>query len=213
MSRERLRIAIPKGRLQSPVVEFFRAAGLDVPDQREIDSRRLVFTKEWYEWIFVKDGDVPTYVEFGAADAGVSGFDQILEHEADVYLPFEFPFGRCRMMLISTADAPPIEHCAAIATKYPRFTRAYMRRRALHGDVIALQGSVELAAVLNLSPWIIDLVETGETARIHGLVPREAIAEVAPRLAVNRTSDRLKRTAVQQLVAAVRGVAAEEVTA
>lgn len=203
MSTERLRIAIPKGRLQTDVLDFFRNGGLEVPTSDELASRRLVFRKGGIEWIFVKDGDVPVYVGHGAADAGVAGLDQILEHEPDVYQPLELPFGRCRIMLIRAPDAPPLERCPVIATKYPRLTRSYLRRRGLHNDVIALQGSVELAAVLNLSPWIVDLVETGGTARIHGLILEEEIHAVSPRLLVNRNSDRLKRSAIADVLAAV----------
>lgn len=199
----RLRIAVPKGRLQKDVIDTFRAAGLDVPTDEELSSRRLVFVKPDIEWILVKDGDVPVYVEFGAADAGVAGFDQILEQQPDVYQPVELPFGRCRMMLIRTEDAPPLARCSVIATKYPRLTRSFLRERGVHAEVVALQGSVELAAVLNLSPWIVDLVESGETARIHGLILHEEIAAISPRLIVNRNSVRLKKDRMTRFIEAV----------
>jgi ATP phosphoribosyltransferase len=209
---KRIRVAVPKGRLQCDVLEVFKRAGLDVPTEEELSSRRLVFAKKDIEWIFVKDGDVPVYVEFGAADAGVAGFDQVLEQEPNVFQPVEFPFGRCRMMLIRTEAAPAIDKCPVIATKYPRLTRAFLRSRGLNADVIALQGSVELAAVLNLSPWIVDLVESGETARIHGLILHEEIAAISPRLLVNRNSIRLEKAAmsafIESIENALRGVPA-----
>ncbi|HXI13903.1 MAG TPA: ATP phosphoribosyltransferase [Thermoanaerobaculia bacterium] len=192
MTRRGLRIAIPKGRLQPGALETFAAAGLDVPDAADLASRRLLFTRGGIEWIVVKDGDVPVYVEFGSADAGISGLDQILEHEADVYQPVELAFGRCRMMLIGSPDAPPLTRGVAstIATKYPNVTRRFLRERGFHLDIVPLQGSVELAAVLNLAPYIVDLVETGETARVHRLRLLETIAEIRPHFIVNKSSYR-----------------------
>src|ERR1700694_844605 len=111
-----LRIAVPKGRLQDRVLALFGEAGYDVPAELELRSRRLVFQRDGIEWIFVKDCDVPVYVEHGAADAGIAGLDQILEHECTAYQPVEFPFGRCRMMLI----ARPGASLTKIATKHQR---------------------------------------------------------------------------------------------
>lgn len=197
-----LRIAVPKGRLLGPVLERFRANGLDVPSDADLASRRLVFQKDSIEWIVVRDGDVPVYVEYGAADAGVAGLDQILEHGSDVYQPVEFEFGRCAMMLIAAPGAPEIGDSpgAPLATKYPSIARRYLAERRLHLEIVPLQGSVELAAVLRLAPYIIDLVETGETIRIHELRPMETIVQVAPRLIVNKSSWRMGRAGVRALV-------------
>src|SRR5438105_15383832 len=118
-----MRIAIPKGRLQDKALGVFAGAGYDVPDDADLKTRRLVFDRGGIEWIFVKDCDVPVYVEHGAADAGVAGFDQILEHDCGAYQALDLPFGRCRMMLIAAPGAPPLKK---IAQKCPSGTRPYL---------------------------------------------------------------------------------------
>jgi ATP phosphoribosyltransferase len=204
-----MRIAIPKGRLQDKTLAIFAAAGYAVPTTAELATRRLVFNGAGIEWIFVKDCDVPVYVEHGAADAGVAGLDQILEHESTAYQPVEMPFGRCRMMLIAAPDAPPL---TTVATKYPRIARHYLDRRAARAEVIPLGGSVELAAVLHLTSHVIDLVETGETARIHHLVLQDLVAEISPWLVIGRDAYRTAPAALRELIArvaeAVEGVPA-----
>lgn len=204
-----MRIAIPKGRLQEPALAMFAAAGLPVPSPAELATRRLVFNGRGVEWIFVKDRDVPVYVEHGAADAGIAGLDQLLEHESTASQPVTMPFGVCRMMLIAAPDERPLR---SIATKYPRIAHRYLEERGLRADVVALGGSVELAAVLALTTHVIDLVETGETVRIHNLVLQDTVAEIAPRLIVGRDICRTSPDRVQELVArvseAVEGVIA-----
>jgi ATP phosphoribosyltransferase len=195
-----MRIAIPKGRLQEPVLAVFAAAGYDVPTASELRTRRLVFARRDVEWIFVKDCDVPVYVEHGAADAGIAGLDQILEHGCSAYQPVELPFGRCRMMLIAAPNTPRLE---SVATKYPRIARQYLDSRAIHAEVIPLGGSVELAAVLQLTSHVIDLVETGETVRIHHLELQEEVAEITPRLIVGRTVYRTATQRMRELIARV----------
>ncbi len=198
-----MRIAIPKGRLQTPVLATFAAAGYDVPPQMDLITRRLVFTRGGIEWIFVKDCDVPVYVEHGAADAGIAGLDQILEHECSAYQPVELPYGRCRMMVIGAPGAPPLSNGARLATKYPRIARQYLDSRALHAEIIPLGGSVELAAVLRLTSHVIDLVETGETVRVHKLVLQDLVAEITPRLIVAKNFYRTSNPIVRELIARI----------
>ncbi|HUR81326.1 MAG TPA: ATP phosphoribosyltransferase [Thermoanaerobaculia bacterium] len=198
-----MRIAIPKGRLQDPVLATFAAAGYDIPTDADLKTRKLVFARGGVEWIFVKDCDVPVYVEHGAADAGVAGLDQILEHECTAYQPIELPFGRCRMMLIGAPGAPPLTDSAKIATKYPRIARQYCDSRALRCELVPLGGSVELAAVLRLTSHVIDLVETGETIRVHKLVEQDFVAEITPRLIVAKNVYRTNRNQVRELIARV----------
>ncbi|MEA2342684.1 MAG: phosphoribosyltransferase [Thermoanaerobaculia bacterium] len=195
-----MRIAIPKGRLQEPALAVFAGAGYDVPDDGDLKTRRLVFDRSGIEWIFVKDCDVPVYVEHGAADAGIAGLDQILEHECTAYQPVEFPFGRCRMMLIAAPGAPPL---TKVATKYPRITRQFLDARGVRAEVVPLGGSVELAAVLKLTSHVVDLVETGETVRVHHLELQEVIAEISPRLIVGKTFYRTEPKMVRELIARV----------
>jgi ATP phosphoribosyltransferase len=204
-----MRIAIPKGRLQDKTLAIFAAAGYAIPSNAELSSRRLVFNGGGIEWILVKDCDVPVYVEHGAADAGVAGLDQILEQESTAYQPVELPFGRCRMMLIAAPGAPPL---TKVATKYPRLARHYLERRGIRAEVVTLGGSVELAAVLRLTSHVVDLVETGETVRVHNLVLQDLVTEVAPRLIVGKDVYRTSAATVRDLIARV-AAAAQEVAA
>lgn len=204
-----LRVALPKGRLQDKVLRVFQAAGYDIPDEADLKTRKLVFTRGDVEWIFVKDCDVPVYVEHGAADTGVAGLDQILEHACTAYQPVEFPFGRCRMMLIGAPGAPQLtnDSPAKIATKYPRIARQYLESRALRAEIVPLGGSVELAAVLNLTSHVIDLVETGETARVHRLEMQDVVADIAPRLIVGRGVYRTETKRMRDMIARIEEAA------
>ena len=205
-----MRIAIPKGRLQNNTLALFAAAGYDTPTEADLASRKLVFRRGGIEWIFVKDCDVPVYVEHAAADAGVAGLDQILEHDSTAYQPVVLPFGRCRLMLIGAAGAPPLDQLTLpkIATKYPRIARTWLESRAIRAEIVPLGGSVELAAVLNLTTHVIDLVETGETVRIHKLVMQDLVAEVSPRLIVGKDVYRTAPAELRELVARVGAAAA-----
>ena len=201
-----MRIAIPKGRLQNDALRVFAAAGFDVPTETDLKTRKLVFRQpstangQLIEWIFVKDCDVPVYVEHGAADAGIAGLDQILEHECTAYQPVEFDFGRCRMMLIAAPGAPPL---TKIATKYPRIARQFLDSRGVRAEIVPLGGSVELAAVLELTSHVIDLVETGETVRVHKLELQELVAEISPRLIVGKSVYRRRPKEIRELIARV----------
>lgn len=200
-----MRIAIPKGRLQDAVLATFETAGYDVPTAADLRTRKLVFAREGIEWIFVKDCDVPVYVEHGAADAGVAGLDQILEHECTAYQAVELPYGRCRMMLIGAPDAPRLSRdaTAKIATKYPRIARQYLDANGLRAELVPLGGSVELAAVLSLTSHVIDLVETGETVRVHKLELQDFVAEITPRLIVSRNIYRIANKNMRELIARI----------
>jgi ATP phosphoribosyltransferase len=200
-----MRIAIPKGRLQDKVLATFAAAGYDVPDAADLKTRKLVFARGGIEWIFVKDCDVPVYVEHGAADAGVAGLDQILEHECSAFQALELPYGACRMMLIGAPNAPRLSRdvTAKIATKYPRIARQYLDARAFRAELVPLGGSVELAAVLSLTSHVIDLVETGETVRVHKLELQDLVAEITPRLIVSKNIYRTANKDVRELIARI----------
>jgi ATP phosphoribosyltransferase len=208
-----MRIAIPKGRLQNEVLATFAAAGYDVPTEADLRTRKLVFSRGGVEWILVKDCDVPVYVEHGAADAGIAGLDQILEHECSAYQAVELPYGRCRMMLIAAPGAPPLSDAAKIATKYPRIARQYCDSRLLHCELIPLGGSVELAAVLSLTSHVIDLVETGETVRVHKLQLQECITEITPRLIVAKNVYRTNNKQMRELISRVEETIHERILA
>jgi len=193
-----MRIAIPKGRLQDRTLESFTLAGYDVPTGADLRTRKLVFQRGGIEWIFVKDCDVPVYVEHGAADAGVAGLDQILEQNCSAYQPVEFGFGLCRLMLIAAPGAPPL---TAIATKYPRIARQWLEQRGMRAEVIQLGGSVELSAVLNLTSHVIDLVESGETVRVHKLELQELVTQISPRLIIGKNAYRTETARMRELIA------------
>jgi len=195
-----MRIAIPKGRLQDRALEVFASAGYEVPSDADLKTRKLVFDRGGIEWIFVKDCDVPVYVEHGAADAGIAGLDQILEHECSAYQPVEFAFGRCQMRLIAAPGAPPL---TKVATKYPRITRQFLESRSIRAEIVPLGGSVELAAVLKLTSHVLDLVETGETVRVHKLELQDVIAEISPRLIVGKNFYRTEQKTVRELIARI----------
>jgi len=200
-----LTIAIAKGRLQDAAFELFARAGIVVSDEM-LASRRLLVDDEAgrYSFIFVKPSDVPVYVEYGVADAGICGSDVLMESNADVHQPLDLGFGRCRLVVAGRADSATRGYnplaIARVVTKYPRITADYFQRRGMPIELIELSGSVELAPVLGLSDHIVDLVETGTTLRDNGLVAIDTIAEISARLVVNRANYQLKRGAVSALI-------------
>lgn len=207
-----LRIALPKGRLQKVIL---RALGERGPSESDLASRALVLTGRdpTLSFVLVKDPDIASYVERGAADLGVVGFDQLREHGGDVLEPVTTSFGKCRMCLCSRPDLN-LQGLAQrgilrVGTKYPKLAREALAPRGLIAEIIPLQGSVELAVMVDLADAIVDLVETGETLRANGLVVRETLFEVTARVVVNRASWRLKHAAVQSLLALVQPTAGE----
>jgi ATP phosphoribosyltransferase len=200
-STDLLRLAVPKGRLLDDVLRAFAAAGCEVPSPADLATRKLVFVQGGIEWILVKDCDVPVYVEHGAADAGVAGLDQIREHESTAHSLVEFPFGSCRMSLIGAANSQ--ERIREVATKYPRIARQYLDGRGLHAEIVALGGSVELAAVLQLTTHVIDLVQTGDTIRANGLAEQEVIMAVSPWLIAGRDSYRKQTKRIRDLASRI----------
>ncbi|MFY9556823.1 MAG: ATP phosphoribosyltransferase [Blastocatellia bacterium] len=202
-------IAISKGRLQDEALALFERVGIILPAEA-LNSRRLLVDDRSgsYSFIFVKPADVPVYVEYGVADAGVCGRDVLLESEADVHEPLDLGFGRCRLVVAGKQESASRGYnplgTARVATKYPRATVDYFQRRGIPVELIELSGSVELAPSLGLSEHIVDLVETGRTLRENGLVVLDTLAESTARLIVNRASYQLKRAAVADLIDALR---------
>lgn len=190
----RLRVALAKGRLYEPSVERFRRAGAALEGD---GGRRLLIPSSdpGIEFLVVKPADVPVYVEAGAADLGVTGTDVLRETGADVLEPLELGFGRCRLVVAAPADRPyprlPGGITPRVATKYPNLTRQHFGARGQPVDIVHVGGSVEVAPLLNLSHWIVDLVDTGNTLRANGLVERETILEVQAVLVANRASQKL----------------------
>jgi ATP phosphoribosyltransferase len=188
-------VALPKGRLQAPALERFRAAGI-VPDEEPGASRKLIIAAgRAARFVLLKDADVPLYVERGAADLGVCGLDQVLESGADLLTPLDFGFGKCRLCLAaprgSTVTAE-LGRSLRVASKYSRLATQWFQKRGVPVDLVRLSGSVELAAVSGMTDAIVDLVETGRTLEENGLAVVDELLQVSARLVVNRASYRLK---------------------
>src|SRR5262249_45524959 len=202
-------IALAKGRLQDEALVCFSRAGVVVSDEA-LASRKLLADDELgqFSFIFVKPGDVPVYVEYGVADAGICGRDVLLETQADVHEPLDLGFGACRLVVAGRAETAERGYnllaTARVATKYPRVAADYFQRRGVPVELIMLSGSVELAPVLGLSDHIVDLVETGRTLKDNGLVVIDTIAESTARLIVNRAAYHLKRATVADLIGQLR---------
>jgi ATP phosphoribosyltransferase len=184
-------------------VERFRQAGAEM---RGDSGRKLLIpsSNPAIDFLVVKPGDVPVYVESGAADLGVTGTDVLRETNADVLEPLELRFGFCRLVVAAPADAPypvlPGGVTARVATKYPRLAQAYFAAAGRPVDIIEVGGSVEVAPLLNLSHWIVDLVDTGSTLRANGLVERGTILQCGAVLVANRASQKLKLDAYLDLM-------------
>ena len=192
--RERLRIAITKGRLLEKSLELFERAGLDCSPVRD-PGRRLIHSIPDYplDVVLAKAPDVITYVEHGVCDLGIVGKDTILEKGGAFYEVLDLGFGRCRFALAvkEGSDFYGTYRTRRIASKYPEVARAFFEKKGMDVDPVKIEGSVELAPILGLADAIVDIVETGATLKANGLVPIETVAQVSARLIVNTASMKL----------------------
>ena len=204
-----LLVAIPKGRIARQLGARLARAGFD-PATFDESDRRLQRDAEVrghrVRFVMLKPDDVPTYVEHGAADAGVVGRDVLLERASDLYVPLDLGLGRCRMVVAAPAEPPPPRpgHIARVATKYPRIATAHFASRGAEVEVIYVQGSVETAPLVGLSDMIVDIVETGETLRQNGLVVQDTVCEVSAVLVANRVGMKLRRAEITALAECLR---------
>jgi len=203
-AKERLTLALPKGRLLDGALELLRELGVEGIDQ---GSRRLIFTddRSGLRMLFLKPVDIPAYVLYGAADVGIVGKDILLEQEPDVYEPLDLGFGFCRLVVaepreLQERDDPAKWSWVRVATKYPRLAEQYFTDRGVQVELVRLDGSVELAPLVGLAERIVDLVQSGETLRANGLVEVAEIARSTARLIVNRASMKTEHAAVNELV-------------
>jgi ATP phosphoribosyltransferase len=203
-----LTIALSKGKLLAGSEALFRRAGLPFPSG---EGRRLVVPIDGLRFLFVKDADVPTYVEYGVADCGVAGRDVLLEAASDVYEPLDLGFGRCRLV-VARPTGSGVDYARSatlrVATKYPRVAAAHFAGRGLSAEVVRLAGSVEIAPGLGLADCILDVVETGRTLEENGLEVMEEVAASSARLIVNRASYHARREAIAQILERLRGAPA-----
>src|SRR5689334_6021196 len=204
-----LTLALPKGRLLDPALELLRELGVTGIDP---DSRKLIFRDAGrdLEILLLKPADVPAYVTYGAADLGIVGKDILLEQEPDVYEPLDLGFGFCRLVVAETRelwerDDPAKWSWVRVATKYPRLTESYFSERGVQVEIVRLDGSIELAPLVGLAERIVDLVQSGETLRVNGLVEVAEITRSTARLIVNRAAMKTEHAAINRLIAQIRG--------
>jgi len=205
---EPLTLALPKGRLLDPALDLLRELGVDGVDQA---SRRLIFddTRAGLRLLFLKPADVPAYVTYGVAHLGIVGKDILLEQEPDVYEPLDLGFGFCRLVVAELRelwerDDPAKWSWVRVASKYPRLTEQYFSSRGVQVEIVRLDGSIELAPLVGLAERIVDLVQSGETLRVNGLVEVAEIARSTARLIVNRAAMKTEYAAINRLIGELR---------
>ncbi len=206
-----LTIALSKGKLLEPTLELLRRAGYASPGL-SAESRRLVYACPGRDMtlLIVRPSDVPTYVEYGAADAGIVGKDVLLEQDCDVYEPLDLRFGACRISVAALRGQESRTRLSSkirVATKYPNIAERYFNRMGIPVEIIKLYGSIELAPVVGLADRIVDLVETGKTLKAHDLTEVEVIARSTARLIVNRASLKMKHEALTEFISRLRSQA------
>ena len=198
-------IALPKGKLFGLSAELLRKVGWTAEGLHE-KSRKLIITNEAerLKFIITKTADVPTYVEYGAADIGIIGKDVILESGKDIYELLDLGFGACHLMMAVPKDKrrPRLEDYAhtRVATKFPRIAESFFAAQGMQMEYIKLNGSIELAPIIGMSESIVDIVETGTTLRENNLEEIVTIMNATARLIANRVSYKLKFDRINQLV-------------
>ena len=206
-----LRIALSKGRILEESLPLLARAGI-VPSEDPQKSRKLVIPTSvpGTEVVVIRAADVPTYVQYGAADLGVAGKDVLMEYEGgDLYELLDLRIAQCRLSVaepasLASRDDPRSWTRLSIATKYPRITKRHFAEKGIQTDIIKLYGSMELAPLVGLSDRIVDLVGTGATLKANGLVEIERICEVSAWLVANPAAYKMKHAAMKDLVARLR---------
>ena len=197
-----LTIALAKGRILDETLPLLARAGIEPLDDLS-SSRKLVFSTNEadIELVLIRSADVPTYVQYGAADLGIAGKDVLAEHGGEgLYERVDLKIAPCKMMTAGFAERPLPRTRLKVATKYPGITRRFFLEQGRQVELIKLYGSMELAPVVGLADIIVDLVQTGNTLKANGLTPLETIMDVSSRLIVNRAALKMKNRAVRELV-------------
>lgn len=202
-----LRIALTKGRLEKQTVALFEKMGLDC-DQLINKGRRLILKVNDYEVVLAKAADVITYVEHGVCDIGIVGRDTIVENGKSFYEMMDLNLGKCDFALAGKKGTSFYDgfNTKRIATKYPNVTKAYFEGRGMDVKIIKIEGSVELAPLLNLADGIVDIVETGTTLKENGLEVIEKIMPISARVIVNMASMKLKRDEINEFLMKMENV-------
>lgn len=197
-----LNVALPKGRLGEKVYSMFEKAGFECPSIKE-NNRKLIFENEevGVRYFWVKPSDVAIYVERGAADIGVAGKDILLEYSPDVYELLDLDIGKCRMAVAAKKDFRyDMSRTLRVATKFKNIASAHYLSKGMDIDIIHLNGSIEIAPILDLSDVIVDIVETGTTLKENNLAVIEEIVPISARFISNKTSYKFKSKAINKIV-------------
>lgn len=206
-----LTMALSKGRLADLSIDLLERAGVDCSELKQ-ESRKLIFTdeKNRIKFFLAKPADVPTYVEYGAADIGIVGKDTLLEEGRNLYEVLNLKIAACKMCVAGPKELEGKMDSLTItrvATKYPEIAKEYFRHKRRESvEIIKLSGSVELAPLVGLSEVIVDLVETGKTLKENGLVILDTIADISARLIVNRVSMKMERERINSLIVNLRKI-------
>ena len=196
-----LNVALPKGRLGEKVYEMFENAGFPCPSIKE-NNRKLIFENKeaGVRYFWVKPSDVAIYVERGAADIGVAGKDILLEYSPDVYELLDLKVGKCRMAVAAKKEfRDNTDSTLRVATKFSNIAAKYYSEKCRDIDIIHLNGSIEIAPILELSDVIVDIVETGKTLLENDLVPFETIVPISARLISNKSSYQFKKDIIEKV--------------
>ncbi len=211
MSEDRyLTFALGKGRLATKTLELLERIGITCEEMKDKDSRKLIFVNEEKKLKFFlsKGPDVPTYVEYGAADIGVVGKDTIMEENRRVYEVLDLGFGKCRMCVCGPESARELllhHERIRVASKYPLIAKEYFyNKKHQTVDIIKLNGSVELGPIVGLSDVIVDIVETGSTLKENGLAVLEEICPLSARMIVNQVSMQMETERIRSLISQIR---------
>ena len=206
----KLTIALTKGRLADQTLQLVEQVGIACEEIKDPKTRKLIFTSEeaGVNFFLAKGPDVPTYVEYGAADIGIVGKDTIMEENRKIYEVLDLGFGKCRMCVCGPAQAAGLlrhNQLIRVATKYPRIAKDHFyNTRNQTVELIKLNGSIELAPIVELSEVIVDIVETGSTLHENGLVVLEEICALSARMVVNPVSMRMDNARITQLIHALK---------
>ena len=201
-----LTIALAKGRLAEKAMEMFEAIGISCDEMKDKASRKLIFVNEdlGVRFFLAKANDVPTYVEYGAADIGIVGRDTILEEGRKLYEVMDLGVGKCRMCVCGPESARErLEHheLIRVATKYPNIAKDYFYNQKYQTvEIIKLNGSIELAPIVGLSEVIVDIVETGSTLRENGLMVLEEVCSLSARMVVNQVSMKTENERITAII-------------
>ncbi|WP_027160142.1 MULTISPECIES: ATP phosphoribosyltransferase [Methylobacter] len=197
-----LTIAVSKGRIYEEALPLLEEAGITpIDDPKKCRKLILQTSRDDVQLVIIRATDVPTFVEYGAADLGIAGKDVLLEHGAEsLYEPLDLKIACCRLMTAAPKDAPDISGRIRVATKYVKTAQRYFASRGIQAEIIKLYGSMELAPLVGLADCIVDLVDTGNTLKANGLEPRDLIMNISSRLVVNKAAMKMKHQAIQSLL-------------